>query len=201
VAHIVITQGALKCDNSSMHSPLAPMFALLVVGIAAPGLHASTVYFQYTGTDVSTTAVSGTGFFTYNGALASIGLGNVTSFAFELDLSTPGAHPDPATFDFDLGDLQTFSASISGGVVTALSLTTDYQAASNTSNYDENQKSLVVTTLATASINSQDEVLNQVTQYDTGTITILPEPSTGLLVGGAALLAAFWRRTLRAQQG
>jgi hypothetical protein len=148
------------------------------------------------------TAVSGTGSFSYNGSLASIGLGNITSFAFELDLSTPGAPPDPATFDFGLGDLLTFWANISGGVVTALSPTTDYEPASNTSDFDENQKNLAVTTADAASINNLNVILSLVTPYDTGTITtqVLPEPSTGLLVGGAALLLAFWR-TLRAPQG
>jgi hypothetical protein len=191
-----------------MNSPLAQMFALLVVGVAAPHLHAGTITFTYTAPNVGTTAVSGMGSFSYNGSLASIALGDLTSFAFELDLSTPGALVNPATFDFGLPDLMSFSASVSGGVVTALSLTTDYQAATNTSNFDENQKDLVVTSLAVggAANYNQDEVFNKVTLYDTGTITTLgpgaptPEPSTALLAGGAVLLLAFWRRTLRATQ-
>jgi hypothetical protein len=184
------------------------MFALLVVGVAAPRLDASTVTFDYTAPDVGTTAVSGTGSFSYTGSLASITLGDLTSFTFELDLSTPGETPDPAIFDFSQPDLISFSASVSGGVVTALSLTTDYEAASNTSNYDENQKDLVVTSLATggAATYNQDEVLSRVTLYDTGTITTqgpgapAPEPSTALLAGGAALLLALRRRTLRTPQ-
>jgi len=182
------------------------MFALLAIGVAAPRLHAGTVTFDYTAPDVGTTAVSGMGSFSYSGSLASIALGDLTSFAFELDLTTPGAIPTTATFDFGLGDLLSFSASVSGGVVTALSLATDYEAASNTSNFDENQKDLVVTSLAAngAFNDNQDEIFNRVALYDTGTITTqgpgapTPEPSSGLLVGGAALLLVFGRRTFGA---
>jgi hypothetical protein len=192
-----------------MNSRLAQMFALLVVGVAAPRLHASTVNFNYTAPNVGTTAVSGTGSFSYNGSLASIALGDLTSFAFELDLGTPNETPDPAIFDFSQPDLISFSATVVGGVVTALSLTTDYEAASNTSNFDENEKDLVVSSLASggAANYNQDEVFNRVTLYDTGTITTqgpgasAPEPSTALLACGAAMWLAFWRRTLRAPQG
>ena len=192
-----------------MHSRLAQMFALLVVGVAAPRLLAGTVTFDYTAPDVGTTAVSGTGSFSYNGSLASITLGELTSFAFELDLSTPSALPPTATFEFGLPDLTSFSASVSGGVVTALSLTTDYQAATNTSNFDETQKDLVVTSLATngAFNDTDDDILSEISLYDTGTITTqgpgapTPEPSTALLAGGGALLLAFWRRTRRTPQG
>ena len=192
-----------------MHSRLAQIFALVVVGIAAPCLNAGTVTFDYTAPDVGLTSVSGTGSFSYSGSLASIALGDLTSFAFELDLSSPGALVNPAIFDFGLPDLMSFSASVSGGVVTALSLTTDYQAANNTSNFDENQRDLVVTSLASggAANFNQDEIFNIVTLFDTGTITTqgpgapTPEPSTALLAGGWALLLAFWRRTRRASQG
>jgi len=185
-----------------MHSRLAQIFALFVVAVAAPCLHAGTVTFDYTAPDVGLAAISGFGSFSYNGSLTSIALGDLTSFAFELDLSSPGALVNPATFDFGLGDLLTFSASASGGVITALSLTTDYEAATNTSNFDENQKNLVVTSLAIdgAANFNQDEVFNRVTLYDTGTITITPEPSTAVLAGGGALLLAFWRRSRRASQ-
>ena len=192
-----------------MHTRLAQIFALVVVGVAAPCLHAGTVTFDYTAPDVGLTSVSGTGSFSYSGSLASIALGDLTSFAFELDLSSPGALVNPAIFDFGLPDLMSFSASVSGGVVTALSLTTDYQAANNTSNFDENQRDLVVTSLANggAANFNQDEIFNIVTLFDTGTITTqgpgapTPEPSTALLAGGGALLLAFWRRTLRTPKG
>src|SRR5579863_9053744 len=132
-----------------MHSRLAQVFALLAVGVAAPLLHATTITFEYTAPNVGLTSVSGFGDFSYSGTLASIALGNLTSFAFELDLTSPGSIPPTATFDYGLGDLMSFSASSSGGVITALSLSTDFQAATNTSNFDENQKNLVVTSLAT----------------------------------------------------
>jgi hypothetical protein len=109
------------------------MFALLSVGVAVPSLHASTVTFTYTAPNVAVTAVSGFGSFSYNGSLTSISLGQLTSFSYELDLSTPGALVNPAIFDFSLvPDLLAFSATVSGGVVTSLSLTTGFEAASNT---------------------------------------------------------------------
>jgi hypothetical protein len=191
-----------------MNSRLRQMFAILIVGVAAPHLHAGTVTFIYTAPDVGMTAVSGMGSFSYSGSLASIALGDLTSFAFELDLTTPSAIPPTAIFDYGLSDLMAFSASVSGGVVTALSLTTDYQAATNTSNFDENQKNLVVTSLGSggAANYNLDTVFDRVTLYDTGTITTqgpgapTPEPSTALLAGGAVLLLAIRRRTLRAPQ-
>ena len=186
-----------------MNSPLVQIFTLLAVGVAAPCVHAGTITFDYTAPDVGLTAVSGFGSFSYSGSLTSIALGNLTSFAFELDLTTSGALPPTAIFDYDLSDLLSFSASSSGGVITALSLSTEFEGASNTSNFDENQKNLIVTSLATNGAFNQndDTVLTETTLYDTGTITITPEPSTGLLAGGGALLLAFWRRTLRARQG
>ena len=192
-----------------MKSLLAPIVALLASSTAAPFLHAGTVTFTYTAPDVGSTAVSGMGSFSYPGSLASITLGDLTSFAFELDLTTSGAIPPTATFDYGLSDLLSFSATVSGGAVTALSLTTDYEAATNTSNFDENQKNLVVTSLAVdgAFNNNFDTVFNRITLYDTGTITTqgpgapTPEPSTALLAGGAGLVLAFWRRTRRVRQG
>jgi hypothetical protein len=186
-----------------MPSRFVQIFTLLAVGVAAPLLHATTITFEYTAPNVGISSVSGFGMFSYSGTLSSIALGNLTSFAFELDLTTPSALPPTATFDYGLGDLLSFSATSSGGVITALSLSTDFEAASNTSNFDENQKNLVVNSLAINGAFNQndDDILNQTTLYDTGTITITPEPSTGLLAGGGALLLVYWRRTLRARQG
>ena len=184
-----------------MNSPLVQIFTLLAVGVAAPCVHAGTITFDYTAPDVGLTAVSGFGSFSYSGSLTSIALGNLTSFAFELDLSTPGSIPPTATFDYALGDLSNFSASVSNGVLISLSLATDFQAATNTSNFNGNQKDLVVTSLATngSFIFNQDEVHNSTTVYDTGTV-VVPEPSTAWLAGGGALLLAFWRRSLDAPQ-
>jgi len=192
-----------------MHLRLVQMYALLLLTVAAPSLCAGTVTFAYTAPNVGVTAVSGMGSFSYIGSLASITLGDLTSFAFELDLSTPGAIINPAIFEFGLPDLMSFSASVSGGVVTALSLATGYESASNTGSFNENQKNLVVTSLAPggAANYNEDEVLNRVTLFDTGTITAqgpeeaTPEPSTALLVGCAALSLAFRSRTRRAPRG
>ena len=192
-----------------MNSRLTHVFVAIAFVVAAPRLHAGTVTFIYTAPDVGMTAVSGTGSFSYPGSLASITLGDLTTFAFELDLTTPSAIPPTAIFDYGLSDLLSFSATVSGGVVTALSLTTDYEAATNTSNFDENQKNLVVTNLSSggAANYNLDTVFNRVTLYDTGTITTegpgapTPEPSTALLAGGSLVLLAFCRRTLRARRG
>jgi hypothetical protein len=188
-----------------MHLRLAQIFGLLMVGVAVPCVHAATITFDYNAANVGLTEVSGFGSFSYNGALTSIGLGDLSSFAFELVLfstSTPGPTTNPALFDFGLGDLTSFSASASGGVITALSLITDFEAASNTGTFNENQKNLIVTSLAIngAANDNQDEVLNRTTLFDTGTITVTPEPSSALLAGGGTLLLAVWRRKRRAPQ-
>ena len=184
------------------------MFALVVVGVAAPSLHASTVTFNYTAANLVLIGVSGFGSFSYNGSLSSIGLSDLTSFAFQLDISVPFAFVNPATFDFTKSDLLSFSATVSGGAVTALSLKTDFESADNTGIYDETQKDLVVTHLGHNGAYDETEltVLNdKIIPFDIGTITTqgpAPEPSTALLAGGgAALLLAFWRRTLRAPRG
>jgi len=195
-----------------MTKRLVPSFALLLISVAASTstLHAGTVTFTYSGNPVNTTTVSGFGSFSYNGSLSTIGLGDLTSFNFEMDLSTPGAITNPAIFQYSLvPDLLSFSATVVGGVVTSLSLATDYESAINTGVYDETQKSLVVTSLATggASNYTYSSVLNRVTLFDTGTITTLgpggatPEPSSMLLAGGAALLLGFGRRKMLTRRG
>jgi hypothetical protein len=188
-----------------MHSRMIQMLTLVVVGAAAPSLHAGFVTFTYTTLNPGPPTYSGSGSFAYAGSLASIGLGNLSSFTFVLDLTSPSSIPPTAIFDYSLADLLTFSASVSGGAVTSLSFTTDTQAAINTSNFDENQKSLVVTSLAVggATILNNDQVFNRITQSDNGTITTqgpAPEPSTALLAGGAALLLGLWHRTRRASR-
>ena len=62
-----------------MYSRLAQFFALFVA--AASSLHAGTVTFTYAAANVGSTAVSGFGSFSYNGSLASIAEGNLTSFS------------------------------------------------------------------------------------------------------------------------
>ena len=183
---------------------IACTLAVLIAGVvAAPSLKASTVTFTYTGQPVTSTTVTGFGSFSYNGSLTSIGLGDLTAFAFELDLTNSSSIPTTAIFDFALNpDLLTFSATVSGGAVTALSLTTDSVGASNTSNFDETQKELIVTSLGTnnAAIDSFIEIgTPHATGYDIGTINaqVVPEPSTWLMTGGAALLLFVWRRRVQ----
>ena len=183
---------------------IACTLAVLIAGVvAAPSLKASTVTFTYTGQPVTSTTVTGFGSFSYNGSLTSIGLGDLTAFAFELDLTNSSSIPTTAIFDFALNpDLLTFSATVSGGAVTALSLTTDSVGASNTSNFDETQKELIVTSLGTnnAAIDSFIDIgTPHATGYDIGTINaqVVPEPSTWLMTGGAALLLFVWRRRVQ----
>jgi hypothetical protein len=185
------------------------MFTLILAGIAASGLHASTVTMQFTSPGVGQTSITGFGSFSYNGPLASIGLANITAFSFEEDFTNSGQIPQTYIVQFGLSDLQSLSATVSGGVVTALSLVTGYEAAINTSNFDENQKNLVVNSLATngSYVGNEDELFNRHTIIVNGTITTqgpgaaTPEPSTALLASGAALLLAFLRRTSHAPRG
>jgi hypothetical protein len=180
---------------------IACTLAVLIAGVVAvPSLKAGTVDFTYTGQPVSSTAVTGFGSFSYNGSLTTVALGNLTSFTFELDLTSAALNPNPAIFDFTLADVLTFSATVSGNSLTALSLTTDSQAAENSDNFDDTQKELIVTSLGTnnAAIDSFIEVGDPpyATGYDIGTINaqVVPEPSTWLLTGGAALLLFVFRR-------
>jgi hypothetical protein len=191
-----------------MNFRVAWILAVFIAGVvAAPSLKASTVTFTYAGEDVGSTTVSGSGSFSYNGSLATIGLGNLTAFNFELDLSTPATSPNPVIFDFTLvPDLLTFSATVSGGDITALSLSTDFEGAANTDNFDETQKDLVINSLGTggADVQTDETDLTRIVAYDTGTITTqgpgapTPEPSTALLTGGAALLLFLRRRNAQA---
>jgi hypothetical protein len=202
-----------------MYSRLAQIFALLVLGVAAPRLHAGTITFDYT--NVGVPFESGMGSFSYNGSGTSITeytnsegspLGDLTSFAFELDVANPPGGinaPNPITWDWSLNDegvsdLISFSASVSSsGVLTALSLSTTFLPASNTSLFDEGLVDFVVTSLASggAATFFYFTTENRVEPRSTGTITQIPEPSTALLAGGGTVLLAFWRRTLRAPQG
>jgi hypothetical protein len=191
---------------ASMHSRVARIFSLFMVGAAASCLHAATITFDYNAPNVGSTEVSGFGSFTYaNGALTSIGLSDLSAFTFELDLldtTVPVSSTNPAVFDFNKSDLTSFSASASGGVITALSLMTGFEAANNTSNFDENQKDLIVTSLLVngASNQNDNDITPLISLYDTGTITITPEPSSAWLAGSGALLLAFWRLKRRAPQ-
>jgi hypothetical protein len=181
------------------------MFTLILIAAAAPALHASTVTMQFTPSGVGNLAITGFGSFSYNGPLASIGLANLTAFSFEEDF------PGGQIVQFSLvPDLLSFSATVSGGVVTALSFATGYEAAINNGTFNENQKNIVVNSLAVngSYVGNENEIFNaQHTIVVNGTITTqgpaaaTPEPSTALLASGAALFLAFWRRTLRVPRG
>jgi PEP-CTERM motif len=193
-----------------MYSRLAQIFALLVLGVAAPRLHAGTITFDYY-TPVGSTGESGMGSFSYNGSGTSITeytnsegtpFGDLTSFAFELDV--PNNSWDWSLDDDGLSELISFSASVnSSGVLTALSLSTNFVPASNPADLAESAVDFVVTSLASggAATFTYLDILNKVEPRDTGTVTQTPEPSTALLAGGGALLLAFWRRALRAPRG
>jgi hypothetical protein len=97
---------------------------LVLIGsglLAAIPLAAGTVTFDYAGTPGASYS-SGPGSFSYVGPLASVGLGDLTSFSFDLCVNNGGTCFVP----FALADLLSFSATIAGGSVSALSLTTDF---------------------------------------------------------------------------
>ncbi len=97
-----------------------------VLGLGTMPAVAGTVTFDYTGTPGASFS-SGTGTFSYAGALASVGLGDLTSFTFNLCVNNGGTCFPPFTFS----DLLSFSATIDAGSVTALSLTTDFVDGTN----------------------------------------------------------------------
>jgi hypothetical protein len=156
--------------------------------------------------DSNGTTTTGIGAFSYTGNLASITLSEITAFDFHLTFTNSDYTIDPV-FDFGLVDLLSFSATVSGGVVTSLSLQTGFEYADNSDAFLGER--LTVTSLATGGANNdaQDELNpNIITVINTGTITTqgpggtVPEPSTLWLTGGAGLLLAIGRRTIRRPQ-
>jgi hypothetical protein len=86
--------------------------------------HAATIDFTYTGTDVvggTSGPISGTGSFSYAGSPSSLTEAGLTSFNFTDTFNIAGF--GTGVFDYSLGDLTSFSATLSGNILLGLSLT------------------------------------------------------------------------------
>jgi len=164
---------------------------LNLLGAAIPHLQGRTVLFTYTSaTDAFGTTPAGDGSFSYNGPLATIGLGDITAFNFELTLSNPSQIVNPWIFDCTLTDLESFSATVSGDVVTSLSLQTGFEFATNTDAAEGERLTVNSLDINGADNDVQNSLDESITVADYGTITTqsAPEPSTTVLVAGAGLL-------------
>jgi hypothetical protein len=158
---------------------------------------ADTVSFTYLGHDVTGIGgtSSGSGSFTFAGGLTTIGLGDLTSFAFSqtTNINIPGLPPS-VTFSYILPDLVDFAASLTGGVLTSLSLHT-IEVPGIPSGF--NPESFNVTSLA---VNGAFTATGDIT-LQVGTVTIgaatVPEPSSLILFAtiGFALTVATFRRS------
>jgi hypothetical protein len=154
------------------------------------------------------TSVSGFGAFSFNGFPSTLSLGSITAFEFTLTLGNAGYAPPGfmPVFDFTLTDLESFSATVSGGVVTALSFQTGFEFASNSDAFEGER--LTVNSLAVGGANNDAQNSNNpdiITVIDNGTITTtgpgspVPEPSSLFLAGGGAVVLA-WKYAARRQK-
>ena len=170
--------------------------AILAAGLAvfsADAASAQTFNMSYTGVDAGlgfTNGASGSGSFTLNGS------GNLTAFSFTLDqYYNNGGTPETDVLSYAMADLGgSFSATLSGSVVTTLSFVTDYQ-----NGYWTPNTMFTVLDLLPGDANSYN--------FDAGGLTVgtlvvsaastpIPEPASALLLGAGLLgLAAARRRT------
>jgi MYXO-CTERM domain-containing protein len=167
----------------------ALLFAL-GMGISGGVARAAVINFSYSGGGVGNfiAIASGSGSFTTDNSNPAT-INDLSSFVFTLSVTDGDGDTD--TLTYGLGDLQSFSATFSGGTVTGLSLTTDYQ-----DGWYYPDEAFTVTDLGVGGANSFNGDTGPIT---VGTITAnessTPEPAPLALIPlGLLGLAAVRRR-------
>ncbi len=188
---------------------IVSMIALFVcVAISA---NAGVVTFTYTGSGARTwsgtpeTTASGTGSFGFDGLPATLSsVSDLTAFVFNLTIND-GIN-GPALYSYGLTDLVSFSATMSGGVVTALSLETQAVGSDNPDYYyptvfiitDQNilvvENGVKISGAATGGYDGDffTETIGAVTTQGPG--SGVPEPSSLALLGAGIIVCVALRR-------
>ena len=164
----------------------------ILLCVAAPPIHATTIDFTYTGVVAGPEHSYGSGSFSFADGLTTLGLGDLTDFTFNLHINNGGSYFNT----FTSADLTAFSATIAGGSVTDLSLDTNAETSPIHGIIPEN---FVVTGLGP--LEASNTVVSSGYVVDRGQVTIAaaqtPEPSTWTLMLGCVALAGAWKLRAR----
>jgi hypothetical protein len=174
---------------------LAAAFLGLVAGTAGRARAGMIVNFSYSGRggpDNAGLVATGTGSFSFADGLSTVGLADLTTFAFALDETAPNTPPNTVTFD--LAHLTSFSASVGPGpTLTGLALATGPVQGSDQQTWP---RELAVSSLGPAGASTRVVILGISIFLTAGDITVdsigpvaVPEPGTLVLatLGGAGL--------------
>jgi len=167
-----------------------------MVASTGQGRAATIVHFSYSGRggpDFAGLISTGTGSFSFESGLTTVGLADLTSFRFTLDENTPN------TTIFGLSDLTSFSATLGAGpTVTSLALGTSKVQGNNDETWP---REFFISSLDSGGASSRYFLVIESFELTTGTaaitsvVTSVPEPSSFTLATSAAIIcAATWPR-------
>jgi MYXO-CTERM domain-containing protein len=189
--------------NQLMRRVMLAAAVLSLMASTAGGARAGTIVsFSYSGRggpDDEGFFTTGTGSFSFASGLSTVGLSDLTSFAFSLEENNP---PTPLNIaNFGLTDLTSFSASVGPGeTLTSLTLQTSAVQGSDQTTYP---REFSISSLNPPSAFTHLDFFGFSVFLTSGTVTIssvsVPEPSTfTLAVLGALIVAGGWFRRRRA---
>jgi hypothetical protein len=181
---------------------LAAAVLSLLAATAGQARAGTTVSFSYSGRggpDDEGFFTTGTGSLSFASGLSTVGLSDLTSFAFSLEENNP---PTPLNIaNFGLTDLTSFSASVGPGpTLTSLALQTSAVQGSDQTTYP---REFSISSLNPSVAFTHFDLFGFPIFLTGGTVTItsvsVPEPSTfNLAVLGALIVAAGWSRRRKA---